>query len=162
MSFRSSPWMPPKPPVSGPPENNAAGTAARTTHPQNAGRDRRVHPHDPVRRHRLRVHARPHPVSAVGRPDPSRDGADRRCRLPGRHHGHPVTPHKATKKAPLTPQQRQQSRELASTRLRVEHVIRCMKIFRVLKDIYRHRRRRFSLRVNLIAAVCSRTVASVA
>ncbi len=78
------------------------------------------------------------------------------------HHSHSVTPHKATKKAPLTPEQRQQNRELASTRLRVEHVIRCLKIFRVLKDIYRHRRRRFSVRVNLIAAVCNRTVASVA
>jgi len=32
----------------------------------------------------------------------------------------------------------------------------------VLKDIYRHRRRRFSLRVNLIAAVCNRSVAGVA
>nr|WP_255674529.1 transposase family protein [Deinococcus sp. 6GRE01] len=78
-----------------------------------------------------------------------------------RHHGHSVTPHKATKKAQLTPEQRQQNRELASTRLRVEHVIRRLKIFRVLKDVYRHRRRRFSLRVNLIAAVCNRTVASV-
>ena len=78
------------------------------------------------------------------------------------HHGHSVTPHKATKKAPLTPEQRQQNRELASTRLRVEHVIRCLKIFRVLKDMYRHRRRRFSVRVNLIAAVCNRTVAGVA
>ncbi|MFN4252239.1 transposase family protein [Deinococcus sp.] len=61
-----------------------------------------------------------------------------------RHHGHPVTPHKATKKAPLTPAQRQQNRELALTRLRVEHVSRRLKIFRVLKDVYRHRRRRFS------------------
>ena len=78
------------------------------------------------------------------------------------HHGHSMTPHKATKKAPLTPEQRQQNRELASTRLRVEHVIRRLKIFRVLKDIYRHRRRRFSLRVNLIAAVCNRSVAGVA
>lgn len=78
------------------------------------------------------------------------------------HHGHSVTPHKATKKAPLTPEQRQQNRELASTRLRVEHVIRRLKIFRVLKDMYRHRRRRFSLRVNLIAAVCNRSVAGVA
>ncbi|MFC6751740.1 transposase family protein [Deinococcus aquaticus] len=79
-----------------------------------------------------------------------------------RHHGHSVTPHKATKKAPLTPEQRQQNRELASTRRRVEHVIRCLKIFRVLKNIYHHRRWRFSLRVNLIAALCNRTVVNVA
>ncbi|GGM53015.1 hypothetical protein GCM10008956_31290 [Deinococcus arenae] len=79
-----------------------------------------------------------------------------------RHHGHSVTPHKATKKASLTPEQRQQNRELASTRLRIEHVIRRLKVFRVLKDVYRHRRRRFSIRVNLIAAVCNCTVARVA
>ncbi|WP_230289607.1 MULTISPECIES: transposase family protein [unclassified Deinococcus] len=78
-----------------------------------------------------------------------------------RHHGHSITPHKATRKLPLSTEQRRQNRELASSRLRVEHVIRHLKIFRVLKDVYRYRRRRFSLRVHLIAAVCHRTVASV-
>ncbi|MDV6376214.1 transposase family protein [Deinococcus arenicola] len=79
-----------------------------------------------------------------------------------RHHGYPITPHKGTKVIPLTPEQRQQNRELAATRLGAEHVIRRLKIFRVLNDIYRHRRRRFALRVNLIAAVCNRSIAGVA
>ncbi|WP_337193199.1 transposase family protein [Deinococcus xianganensis] len=58
-----------------------------------------------------------------------------------RHHGHPITPHEATKKASLTPEQRQKNRELASNRLRVKHVVRRLKIFRVLKDVYRRQRR---------------------
>jgi len=32
-----------------------------------------------------------------------------------------------------------------------------MKVFRVLKGIYRHRRRQFALRVQLIAALCNLT-----
>lgn len=72
-----------------------------------------------------------------------------------RDHGHSITPHKVTKARRLTPEERQENRVLASTRLRVEHVIRRLKIFRVLQDVYRHRRRRFSFRVNLIAALCN-------
>jgi len=79
-----------------------------------------------------------------------------------RDHGHSITPHKETKAKPLTPEERQENRVLASTRLRVEHVIRRLKIFRVLKDVYRHRRRRFSLRVNLIAALCNHANADTA
>ncbi len=79
-----------------------------------------------------------------------------------RDHGHAITPHKASKARPLSPEERQENRALASTRLRVEHVIRQLKIFRVLKEVYRHRRRRFSLRVNLIAALCNHSNASAA
>ncbi len=35
----------------------------------------------------------------------------------------------------------------------VEHVIRSLKIFRILSERYRNRRRRFALRFNLIAAI---------
>ncbi|MGI8747601.1 MAG: transposase family protein [Deinococcus sp.] len=72
-----------------------------------------------------------------------------------RDHGHSLTPHKASRAQPLTPEERQENRVLASTRLQVEHVMRQLKIFRVLKEVYRHRRRRFSLRVHLIAALCN-------
>ena len=77
-------------------------------------------------------------------------------------HGHSITPHKDSKANPLTSEERQENRVLASTRLRVEHVIRQLKIFRVLKDVYRHRRRRFSLRVNLIAALCNHSNSTTA
>ena len=79
-----------------------------------------------------------------------------------RHQGHSITPHKGPKTTQLMLGQRQQNRELALTRLRVKHAIRRLKIFRVLKDIYRHQRRRFSLRVSLIAAIYNRSIAGVA
>ena len=75
-----------------------------------------------------------------------------------RDHGHSITPHKETKRDPLSPEERQENRVLAYTRLRIEHVIRRLKIFRVLKDVYRHRRRRFSLRAHLIAALCNHSL----
>lgn len=37
----------------------------------------------------------------------------------------------------------------------VENVIRSLKIFRLLSERYRNRRRRFSLRFNLIAGICN-------
>ncbi|MFB9993309.1 hypothetical protein ACFFLM_15150 [Deinococcus oregonensis] len=46
---------------------------------------------------------------------------------------------------------------LAHTRQGTLYVIRCMKVFHVLKGVYRHRRRRFALRVQLIAALCNLT-----
>ena len=74
-------------------------------------------------------------------------------------HPHALTPHKATRTAPLTDEERQDNRVLAHTRQGVEHVIRRLKIFRVLKEVYRHRRRRFALRLHLIAAICNLTLA---
>jgi IS5 family transposase len=74
-----------------------------------------------------------------------------------RSHGHAITTHKATRASPLSVDQRQENRVLAHTRQGIEHVIRRMKIFRVLKGVYRHRRRRFALRVQLIAALCNLT-----
>jgi IS5 family transposase len=76
----------------------------------------------------------------------------------GIHHQHGLTrtPKKASKHHPLTDTHRDDNRRLARLRLPVEHVIRQLKVFRILKETYRHRRRRFHLRVNLIAALCNR------
>ncbi len=70
-----------------------------------------------------------------------------------REHRCSRTPHKATQKCPLTPQQRRDNRALSRVRLPVEQIIRCLKIFRCLAGVYRHRRRRFQLRLNLIAGL---------
>ncbi|SMB85524.1 hypothetical protein SAMN00790413_03429 [Deinococcus hopiensis KR-140] len=56
---------------------------------------------------------------------------------------------------PLWAEQRQDNHVLAHTRQGTLHMIRRMKIFRVLKGVYRHRWRRFALRVQLIAALCN-------
>jgi IS5 family transposase len=63
------------------------------------------------------------------------------------------TPHKKPRQSGLTDEQRQSNRELARRRVVVEHVIRCLKIFRILAERYRNRRQRFPLRFNLIAGL---------
>ena len=68
-------------------------------------------------------------------------------------HAKSRTPHKKPRKSELSDEQKQSNRELAHRRVVVEHVIRCLKIFRILAERYRNRRRRFSLRFNLIAGL---------
>jgi hypothetical protein len=63
------------------------------------------------------------------------------------------TPRNKPRKSELTEEQKQSNRELACRRVVVEHVIRCLKIFRILAERYRNRRQRFSLRFNLIAGL---------
>ena len=64
------------------------------------------------------------------------------------------TPYKRwRKKTPLTAEQRAFNQTLASERVLVENVIRRLKAFRVLKETYRHRRRRHGLRVHLLAGL---------
>ena len=63
------------------------------------------------------------------------------------------TPRKKPRKSELTEEQKQGNRELARRRVVVEHVIRNLKIFRILAERYRNRRKRFSLRFNLIAGL---------
>ena len=68
-------------------------------------------------------------------------------------HAKSRTPRKKPRKSELTDEQKQSNRELARRRVAVEHVIRCLKIFRILAERYRNRRKRFSLRFNLIAGL---------
>lgn len=70
-------------------------------------------------------------------------------------HVNSYTPHKKSKRRPLTPEQKQQNRALASRRISVEHVLRTLKRFRILSSTYRNRRKRFGLRLNLIAAIAN-------
>lgn len=68
-------------------------------------------------------------------------------------HGKGKTPHKKPRKSELTDEQKQSNRELAQRRVVVEHVIRSLKIFRILAERYRNRRKRFRVRFNLIAGL---------
>ena len=63
------------------------------------------------------------------------------------------TPIKKPKGGELTAEQKQFNKELAKERVVIEHIIRHLKIFRILAERYRNRRRRFMLRVNLIAGL---------
>jgi hypothetical protein len=62
-------------------------------------------------------------------------------------------PKKRSKKVRLTKDEKHANRELSRRRVVVENVIRSLKIFRILLERYRFRRKRFSLRFNLIAGL---------
>ena len=68
-------------------------------------------------------------------------------------HDSSYTPKKKAKNKSLTSQEKEYNQELAKRRIYVEHVIRCLKIFRILAQQYRNRRRRFGLRFNLISGL---------
>ena len=74
----------------------------------------------------------------------------------GSLHANSRTPCKKTKGRPLTAQQKASNRDLSRQRIGCEHVIRSLKVFRILSERYRNRRKRFGLRFNLIAALCNR------
>lgn len=68
-------------------------------------------------------------------------------------HENSQLPQKNFKKKPLTKQEKKDNHDISSERVLVENVIRKVKIFRVMAEKYRNRRRRFTLRLNLIAAI---------
>ena len=68
-------------------------------------------------------------------------------------HDRSRTPKKRSKKHQLTRDEKRSNRELSRRRIVVENVIRSLKIFRILLERYRNRRKRFSLRFNLIAGL---------
>ncbi len=68
-------------------------------------------------------------------------------------HKYSQTPHKKPRKKELSQKQKKENRDLAALRIVVEHVYRSLKIFKILSERYRNRRKRFSLRFNLIAAI---------
>jgi len=62
-------------------------------------------------------------------------------------------PFKKSKRHSLTNDEKAHNRQLARKRILAEHVIRRLKVFRLLSERYRNRRKRFKLRFNLIAAI---------
>ena len=62
-------------------------------------------------------------------------------------------PKKKSKKNPLTKEDKRQNRSISSKRVLVENIIREVKIFRIIAEKYRNRRKKFGLRFNLIAAL---------
>lgn len=63
------------------------------------------------------------------------------------------TPVKKTKRHPLSSDQKARNRALSRERILIKNILRKLKIFRILCDRYRNRRKRFGLRFNLIAAI---------
>jgi hypothetical protein len=68
-------------------------------------------------------------------------------------HGLSRTPQKKHKGSQLNSQDKKSNRKLARIRVLGEHVHRKLKVFKILSQRYRNRRKRFGLRFNLIAAL---------
>ena len=79
--------------------------------------------------------------------------ADRGYQKLAKLHSSSFTSTKKPRQKKLGKSERQQNRLLAQLRVVAEHVNRRLKIFRILAERYRNRRKRFSLRFNLIAAL---------
>lgn len=70
-------------------------------------------------------------------------------------HTNSQTPAKKSKLHPLSHEQKADNRDLSRKRIFIENIIRRLKVFRILSERYRNRRKRFRLRFNLIAAICN-------
>lgn len=68
-------------------------------------------------------------------------------------HGNARIPIKSSKYHRLTKTEVAYNKRLSRSRVFVEHVIRKVKIFRIVAERYRNRRKRFGLRMNLIAGL---------
>lgn len=69
-------------------------------------------------------------------------------------------PRKKSKKKPLSREDKKNNREISSQRVVNENVIGYLKRFKIISDRYRNRRKRFGLRLNLIAGICNRDMAA--
>ena len=70
-------------------------------------------------------------------------------------HANSQTPHEKSKKHPLTDEEKASNRAISRQRIACEHVIGRLKVFKILSERYRNRRKRFGLRFNLLAAICN-------
>ena len=64
-----------------------------------------------------------------------------------------LMPIKKQKNLPKFKEMIEFNKTLSKYRIRIEHINRQLKCFKILADRYRNRRKRFGLRVNLIAAL---------
>ncbi len=66
--------------------------------------------------------------------------------------GNVALPFKKTKKNPLTKQQKEHNKNLASFRMKIEHKIRKIKIFKIMSETYRNFQKKYNMRFNIIAS----------
>ena len=64
-----------------------------------------------------------------------------------------LMPFKSSKKKVLCPLHKKINREIGKRRICIEHINGKLKVFRILAERYRNRRKRMGLRLNLIAAI---------
>lgn len=62
-------------------------------------------------------------------------------------------PVKSSKKRPLTVRDKKANKKLAKQRVAIEHVIGRIKVFRIMAERYRNRRRKHTMRMKLICGI---------
>ena len=67
-------------------------------------------------------------------------------------------PKKKSKNRPLNKEEKKRNREISSNKVLIEHIIREMKIFRGAAESYKNLRKRFGLRINLIATFYNQSI----
>jgi len=70
-------------------------------------------------------------------------------------HENSQLPVKRSKYHKLTPAEKQYNHQISSQRVTNEHTIGFLKRFKILAERYRNRRKRYALRVNLLAGLCN-------
>lgn len=68
-------------------------------------------------------------------------------------HAKSQIPKKRSKKKPLTKDDKRHNREISTNRVAIENVNARLKRFKIVSDRYRNHRKRFGLRINLIAGI---------
>jgi hypothetical protein len=71
----------------------------------------------------------------------------------GTYHSNSEVPYKKSKHHPLSKEEKAFNRQLARERVRIEHINRQIKTFKIMSERYRNRRRRHLLRVTIICAI---------
>lgn len=68
-------------------------------------------------------------------------------------HAKSQIPKKRSKKKPLAKDDKRHNREISTKRVAIENVNARLKRFKIVSDRYRNHRKRFGLRINLIAGI---------
>jgi hypothetical protein len=68
---------------------------------------------------------------------------------------HPAAefPYKATKDKPLNGEEKEYNHALSRIRVKVENILGQLKVFRILSDRYRNKRKRYGIKFNIIAGI---------
>ena len=68
-------------------------------------------------------------------------------------HRNSETPKKKSKNQPLTDEDKANNQRISRERIFIENVNACLKVFKILANRYRNRRKRFGLRMSLICGI---------
>lgn len=98
--------------------------------------------------HDFRLHKEEPPI-----PKDSRAFVDSGYQGLDKLHAQTELPYKATKTKPLDKEEKEYNRALSRLRVVVEHVIGDMKVFKILCERYRNKRKRYGVKLKIIAGI---------